>query len=131
MPVHLWCLLAAIILPYVWAIVSATHRKKEFGTADNNHPREQAAKATGPGARAYAAQANAWEALAVFAPCIRFAHIQNPSSGIAPMLAFAWVGLRTLHGVAYVANIAPLRSALFSLAQLCSVGLFLIGAKLF
>lgn len=131
MPLHLWCLLAAIVLPYVWATVSVTYRKQEFGSADNKHPREQAAKATGKGARAYAAQANAWEALAVFAPCILFAHIQSPSSGIAPILAFAWVGARVLHGVAYVANLAPLRSTLFLLAQLCSVGLFLIGAKLF
>jgi uncharacterized MAPEG superfamily protein len=70
-----WCLLIAIFLPYVFSGATAFFKQKQFGTLDNRHPRAQAAALEGPGARAYAAQANAWEALAVFVPSVLVAHL--------------------------------------------------------
>jgi uncharacterized MAPEG superfamily protein len=129
MTIVLWALLAAVILPYVWSSLSAVLRKKEIGKLDNHHPRSQHTTLTGPAARAHAAQQNAWEALGVFAPCALVAHFGNPGSSTATILALAWVGCRVLHGIAYVANIPPVRSALFTLALLASVGLLLVGGK--
>ena len=127
--VLIYCLIAATILPYVWATLSTAIRKKEFGSLDNNNPRVQQAKLTGPGARAYAAQQNAWEALAVFAPAAIVAWVGNPTSSLVAPLGLAWLGLRVLHGVFYVADKATPRSACFAMAMLCAVALFLVGAE--
>lgn len=127
MTTPLWSLFVAILLPYVWGGVASAYRKKQLGTLDNQDPRAQSAQLTGPGARAYAAQANAWEALAVFAPAVLVAHLGAPHSTLSPTLALVWVACRIAHGVAYVANIDKLRSALFGIAFLAALGLLLHG----
>lgn len=128
MTLPLACLLAGMILPYVWGGVSSFHRQKQFGKADNRNPREQAAKLTGAGARAYAAQANAWEALAIFTPAVLLAHFAKPEASLAPTLAIVWLVARVLHGVAYVADIDKARSAVFAVAYFAAIGLYLVGA---
>ena len=75
MTIALWCLLVAVILPYVWLPVAFGERKKQFGTVDNKQPRGQISKLEGKGARAYGAHQNAFEALAVFAPAVLTAHV--------------------------------------------------------
>lgn len=128
MTVPFWCLLAAVILPYVWGAISSGYRMKEFGKLDNKHPRAQAAKLTGTGARAYAAQANAWEALAVFAPAVFVAHLGAPASTLAPTLALVWLAARVLHGLVYLADVDKARSGAFFVGFACAIGLFLVGA---
>lgn len=128
MTLPLACLLAGMILPYVWGGVSSFHRQKQFGKADNRNPREQAAKLSGAGARAYAAQANAWEALAIFTPAALLTHFAKPESSLAPTLAIVWLVGRVLHGVAYVADVDKARSAAFGIAYFAAIGLYLVGA---
>lgn len=129
MTTPLWTLLVATILPYVWFSISNPLRKREFGTLDNNHPRLQQARLTGAGARALAASANAFEALAVYVPAVLVAHLVAPGSTLAPKLAVAWVILRVAHGAAYLANNAALRTLFFALATFCSLGFYLIAAQ--
>jgi uncharacterized MAPEG superfamily protein len=131
MTIPLWSLFAAVNLPYVWATISMQLRKKQLGSLDNNNPREQQKQMTGAAARAHAAQMNAWEALAVFTPAVLVAHVANPGSGVAPILAIAWVVLRIAHGVMYLADLATPRSAMFMMGMLCNVGLFLTAARFF
>jgi uncharacterized MAPEG superfamily protein len=128
MTLPLVCLLAGMILPYVWGGISSFHRQKQFGKMDNHNPREQAAKLVGAGARAYAAQANAWEALAIFAPAVLLAHFAKPEATLAPTLAIVWLVGRVLHGVAYLADIDKARSAMFAIALVAAFGLYLVGA---
>ena len=66
MTTPLWCLVIVAILPFVLSFSGGYFRMRQLGSIDNKHPRLQAAKLEGVGARAYAAQANAWEALAYF-----------------------------------------------------------------
>lgn len=125
-----WCLLAVIILPILLAGLGGYYRGKELGSADNNHPRTQAAQlsGTGPGARAYAAQANAWEALAMFAPAVLVAHLAGvPETAAAPW-AIAFVVARILHPIFYVRNLAPLRSLSFFAGIVCVIALFVQSA---
>ncbi len=129
MTIPLWCLFVAMNLPYVWGGWSSYLRKQEFGTIDNKHPRQQQAKLTGAGARAYAAQQNAWEALAIFAPAVLFAHFASPSAALATTLSVVWLASRVLHGVFYVANIDKARSSCFVVALGCALGLVLVGGK--
>ena len=71
MTTPLWCLFAVSFFPLMLSFVSGYFRNKEFGTVDNKYPRQQSAQLTGPGARAVAAQGNAWEALAMFTVAVR------------------------------------------------------------
>jgi uncharacterized MAPEG superfamily protein len=63
-------LLILCILPLSCAWIAGYHRQKQLGSIDNKEPRIQALQLTGAGARAMAAQANSWEALAVFSAAI-------------------------------------------------------------
>jgi uncharacterized MAPEG superfamily protein len=128
MTIPLWTLLVATLLPYVWFALSNPLRKQEFGTLDNHHPRLQEAKQSGRGARANGASANAFEALAVYAPAVLTAHLQSPASDLAPKLALAWVALRVAHGIFYIANKPAARTACFALASVCAVAFFLVAA---
>jgi uncharacterized MAPEG superfamily protein len=122
-------LVVAAFLPYLWFWVATALRLREFGKIDNQHPRIQQAKQTGAGARAVAAQANAFEALAVWAPAVLAARATNPASPLAPTLAVAWMVFRVLHGVAYVAGIARVRTLLFLLSLGCAIRMYMVAGR--
>jgi uncharacterized MAPEG superfamily protein len=124
-----WCLLVAIFLPYVWAGVSVAYKQKQFGSVDNHHPREQAAKLTGAGARANAAQANAWEALPMFLASVMVAHLAGADPGSSATAALLFVTARVLHGVFYVVDLAPLRSISFMVGSGACIWLFVLAAR--
>ena len=75
MTTALMCLLIVAILPYVFTGAGAYLRIKQFGSLDDQQPRVQALELRGTGARAYAAQHNAWEALAFFASAVVVTHL--------------------------------------------------------
>ena len=54
MTIALWCLLVAVILPYVWLPVAFGERQKQFGSVDNKQPRGQVAVELDHGQRAAA-----------------------------------------------------------------------------
>jgi uncharacterized MAPEG superfamily protein len=128
MTISLWCLLIAVLLPYVWLGPAISARKEQFGNADNKQPRAQVAKLEGKGARAYAAHQNAFEALALFTPAVLVAHVAHADPTLSGALAGAWVLFRILHGVFYLADIDRARSAVFGLATLSVIGQFVLAA---
>jgi uncharacterized MAPEG superfamily protein len=128
MPVLLWCLFIAIFLPYIWSIAAVFERVKLPEGLDNNHPRLQQSRLTGRGARAVAAQGNAWEALIVFAPAVFVAQSRGADAKWAAILGCIWVVARLLHGVFYLSDIAPARSTTFAVSYFCAIGLFVLGA---
>lgn len=123
-----WCLLIAILLPYVLAGLATYHKGKQFGAVDNHHPRAQAAQLTGAGARAYAAQQNAWEALPVFGFSVIVAHLAGADAAASATTAVIFVAARIVHGVAYVTDLAPLRSLAFGVGIVCCIRLFWLAA---
>ena len=123
-----WCLLIAILLPIILAAVGGYHRGKQFGTSDNNNPRAQAEKLEGTGARVYAAQANAWEALMMFTPAVLVAHVAGVPPTEATPWAIAFVVARALHAIFYIRDLAPLRSASFIAGLVCVIALFVKAA---
>jgi uncharacterized MAPEG superfamily protein len=129
MTIPLWCLLVAIILPYVWFVPLLLVRQKQFGSIDFKLPRQQYAKLEGVGARVLGAHQNSFEALAVFAPAVLVAHITHADPEKATMFAVAWVVLRVLHGIFYIANINVVRTGCFGLAYAAAAGLFVISAS--
>jgi len=108
-----WCLLVAILLPYVYSTLGGYYRVQQFGTLDNKNPRAQAAALTGVGARVQAAQQNAWEALPVFSAAVFVAHLAGADPHLSSLAALLFIAARIVHGVVYVANLDALRSASF------------------
>jgi uncharacterized MAPEG superfamily protein len=128
MTTPLWCLLIGIAIPYVLAGVGGYFRGRQPGGFDNRNPREQATGLAGAGARAYAAQQNAWEALAVFTAAVLTAHALRADPAMSSNLAIAWVAFRVAHAVCYLADWATVRSLTFVGALAAAVWLFVLGA---
>lgn len=124
-----WCLLVVVLLPYVLTGVSGYYRGKQFGTVDNNQPRRQAAQLEGAGARAWAAQSNAWEALGVFAPAVFVAHLAGADPGSSAAASLVFVLARIAHPIAYIADVAPVRSLSFLVGLGSCLWLFGLAAR--
>ena len=130
MTTPLWCLVFVTFLPIVYAWVAGYYKNKAFGSVDNNNPRVQGALLEGAGARAVAAQSNAWEALAMFTPAVLVAHVSGAGSGsAAAYAALVFVVARLLHGVFYVADKAALRSLSFIVGLACCGYLFYLAGS--
>lgn len=116
MTTPLWCLVIAAFLPYPLAFIGTYFKKQQLGSVDNKNPRAQAAQLQGVGARAVAAQANAWEALAVFTAAVAVLHLANPEaarSSSAANAALLFLAARIAHPIFYLANIDMARSLAF------------------
>jgi uncharacterized MAPEG superfamily protein len=124
-----WCLLAAVLIPYVLAMTGGYFRMKQFGSVDNKHPRAQAAALEGAGARAWAAQQNAWEALPVFAAAVFVAHLAGADPQSSATAAVVFVVARVLHPVAYIANVDVARSLVFLVGFGSCIWLFALAAR--
>ena len=125
MTIQIVCLIAAVILPYVMAGASLPFRSRQFGSPDIDQPRVQGEKLIGAGARAWGAQANAWEALIVFG----LANLTAMAVGVDPggmwsIAAPVWVVARIGHGVFYIVGKSPLRVLCFVTALVMSLWIF-------
>jgi uncharacterized MAPEG superfamily protein len=96
-----------------------------LGGYDNHHPRAQQARLEGWGARAMAAHQNGFEAFAPFAAAVLTAHVLGAPPAWTAGLSTAFVAARIVYTVLYVADLSTLRSLVWSLGWLATLGLFL------
>jgi uncharacterized MAPEG superfamily protein len=129
MTIPFWCLLVAALIPYILAGVGAAQKARQFDSLDIHHPRDQDAKLTGMGARAVAAQKNAWEAFAVFSAAVLVAHAAGAAPGTSATAAVAFIAFRALHAIAYLRDVATLRSVAFGGGFACCIWLFVLAAN--
>jgi uncharacterized MAPEG superfamily protein len=94
---------------------------------DNKFPRDQAAKLSGWGARAWGAEQNAIENFAPFAAAVVIAHLSAADPQRSALLAYVFVGARTLHLATYLANLDYLRTGLWFMGMLATAGLFVLA----
>jgi uncharacterized MAPEG superfamily protein len=130
MTTPLWCLLIIAALPYVLAFSGGYFKMRQFGAVDNKHPRIQAAKLEGIGARAAGAQQNAWEALGFFTAVIAVLHFANPEAAngsTAANLSLVFLATRVLHPILYLANLDIARSLVFLIGLVCGAALLWIA----
>jgi len=118
------CLLIAVLIPYVLAGIGGYHKGKQFGKPDNNNPRAQAAQLTGAGARAVAAQQNAWEALAVFTASLAAAFFAGVDASALVTPALLFLAARIAHAAFYLNDLASARSGSFFVATLACLWIF-------
>jgi uncharacterized MAPEG superfamily protein len=125
-----WCLFIAVVLPYVWFSFAAPLRKKQLGDKMDTHtPRAQDPSLLGRAARAHGAHANSLEALAYFGPAVIVAHLAHADETWAARLAVTFIVCRVIHGVMYLTDKPPARTAFFALGLFASIGLFIIAAR--
>jgi uncharacterized MAPEG superfamily protein len=124
-----WCLLIAVFIPFVLAMTGGYFKSQQFDAVDNNNPRAQSAQLEGAGARAVAAQQNAWEALAMFTPAVAVAHMAGADPSSSTTAALLFVAARVLHAGFYIADLAPLRSVSFLVASGSCIWLFVLAAR--
>lgn len=113
MNIPVFVLMMLCILPINCAWVSGYFRQKQLGTIDNKNPRAQNTQLTGAGARAVAAQLNAWEALAVYAAALLALTVAQVPVASYATLTLVLLGCRIAHAVCYIANQDILRSFAF------------------
>lgn len=124
MNVVLVCLLIAVLMPYVLSGIAGYHKTRQFGKLDNNNPRAQAAQLTGTGARAMAAQQNAWEALAVFTASLAAAFFAGVEAASLTAPALLFVAARVAHAACYLSDLASARSGSFFVATIACLWIF-------
>jgi uncharacterized MAPEG superfamily protein len=119
-----WCVLFAALMPVVWSGVA-----KAGGPGfDNSRPRVYLAAVQGWRQRANWAQQNAWEALSPFTAGVLVASVVGVPQGTIDLLAGVFMVARILHGICYIADQATLRSLVYVVGLLCTVGFFIAGA---
>lgn len=116
-----WCVLAAGLMPYLWVGV-AKFTGRGF---DNSAVRDFEDRLQGMPKRAHWAHLNSFEAFPLFAAAVALATIGGAPGERTDLLALAFIGLRLLYGVAYLANQATVRSLLWLGAIGCVVAIFL------
>lgn len=116
MRVAIFVLLCLCVLPYVMALISGYYRRQQLGRYDNKNPRQQYAQLEGAGARAVAAQQNAWEALIIYSEALLAVAASRVEITYLAEAALVVLAARILHGVFYLANLDKLRSLAFLIA---------------
>jgi uncharacterized MAPEG superfamily protein len=114
------CILVAALLPYLWTVIAKTGGVRY----DNRNPRAWLAKQEDPRLqRANNAQLNAFEAFAPFAAAVLMAQAAGVDAAQICWLSSAFVVLRLLHGILYLANKALLRSLVWTGGLACVIAL--------
>jgi uncharacterized MAPEG superfamily protein len=116
MKTALFVLLVLCSFPYIMAAISSYFRRKQLGKIDNANPRQQYTQLQGAGARAVAAQQNAWEALGVYTAALVAVTASGAMVEHLAESAIIVLIARTLHGVFYLADLDKLRTLSFAVA---------------
>jgi len=116
-----WCVLIAAIIPMLMSMLA-----KAGGKGFDNHAvRSYLDTQTGWRQRANWAQQNGYEAFPPFAAAVIIAHQAGAAQETIDMLAIAFIIIRLVYGAMYVANLATLRSLVWTAGFACVVGLFI------
>jgi uncharacterized MAPEG superfamily protein len=127
-----WCVLVVAILPIVCAGIAKSGKfstPRSQGGYDNTTPRAWLADQSDWRARANAAQANSFEALPFFIGAVIIAHQLGAHQGRLDILAFLFVVLRMVYIMMYLANMATVRSGVWTAAFAVNVAILFVGYR--
>lgn len=126
MTIAFWCVLVAVLLPYAGALAAKLGGRMAPGA--NHAPREWLAKLNGWPQRANWFQQNSFEVLPGFAAAVIVATLAHGDAARIDQLAMAFIALRLVYLVCYLADWATARSLVWTAGMACVVWLFLLGA---
>ena len=124
MSTALWCLLIAGLMPIICAGIS----KWGASDFDNASPREWLARQEGHRKRANAAQANSWEAFALFSTAVLVALHNNVDAQKLDSLAVFFIVSRVLFIAFYLMDRSTLRSLAWLAGLFTTLTIFGSGA---
>lgn len=122
-----YLILIACLLPYVFTMIAK--KMAGFQKNDNQNPREFLAKTTGLAARANAVQQNSFEGLPLFIAAILMAEYMVIPQNLVMKIGIAYIVLRIIYGICYLANLSTLRSIIWALSLMCPIYLLLLVIK--
>jgi len=125
MPFAYWTLLAAAMLPYLTILFVKHAGGRRF---DNHRPRAWMEELSGWQQRGDWAHRNHFEAFPIFLAAIFVAETTGAAQGRIDLLAGIFVALRIVYTALYLANLAALRSMVWSLGLAVTIWIFLLGA---
>ncbi|MDR6606270.1 MAPEG family protein [Pseudomonas synxantha] len=126
MTVALWCILIAILLPYVCTWVAKI--SGGFRLKDNHDPRDFLDSLEGFGRRAHAAQLNSFEVIPAFAAAVIVAHLAGNAELVTiNVLAVLFITSRLLYIICYLADWATLRSLVWFVGIGLIVSFFVVS----
>jgi uncharacterized MAPEG superfamily protein len=125
MTVAFWCVLAAILAPY---LLSTAARSQVGRSGYVEDPRAYSDGLTGWHRRAHLAHLNAFEAVPAIVAGVMVAHLTHAPQRYIDALAVAFVILRALHAALYIADKPMWRSHAWRLGIMCIIGLFIVAA---
>ncbi len=110
-----WCVFASILMPTAFVLV-AKLGGMGYGFKQNHAPREFLESLEGFRKRAVWAQHNTFESIPAFMAAVIIAHQQGGDQAMIDGLAVAYIGLRIVYGILYMADLALLRSLVWTSA---------------
>lgn len=123
-----WCVLIAIVLPYL-GTASAKFLGAGYGPRANQDPRAFLGNLQGWRKRADNAQQNGFEVTPAFAAAVIIAHLAGGAEqGLLDQLAVAFIVSRVLYLLCYLAGWGVLRSLVWFAGMGVIVGLFVVSA---
>ncbi len=126
MTVALWCILIAILLPYVCTWVAKI--SGGFRLKDNHDPRDFLDSLEGLGRRAHSAQLNSYEVTPAFASAVIVAHlVGNAELVTINVLSVLFITSRLLYIICYLADWATLRSLVWFVGMALIVSFFVVS----
>ena len=123
--ISIWCVFAVFVLIYLPRFATLKGTLRQEGHIELGYPRIQQARLEGLGARAQAAHLNTVEAFAPFAAAVWVAHHYGVDAGLRDLLAVTFVAARVLFILAYLADLNPWRTVIWSVGHLFIALLFL------
>lgn len=126
MTVALWCVLVAVLLPYVCFGIARNQGRGPDGKRlrDNHNPRGFPNVIHDLPKRAWDAQLNAFESLPGFAAAVIISQLAHAPQQQIDTLAVLWVVVRIGHVFFYLTDKAALRTTAQVVSLLCVIGLF-------
>lgn len=123
-----WCVLIAIVLPYL-GTASAKFLGPGYGPRANQDPRAFLGSLQGWRKRADNAQQNGFEVTPAFAAAVIIAHLAGGATqGLIDQLAVAFIVSRVLYLLCYLAGWGVLRSLVWFAGMGVIVALFVVSA---
>ncbi|GAB1619393.1 MAPEG family protein [Pseudomonas sp. SWRI100] len=127
MTVALWCILIALILPPLCALIAKVSSGR-FGLKDNHDPRAFLDTLSGLPRRAHAAQQNSYEAFPAFAAAVLVADIVGNAEQVTQdVLGVMYITSRLLYIICYLADWAALRSVVWFAGLALIVAFFVVS----
>ncbi|MDT3717258.1 hypothetical protein EON09_08675 [Pseudomonas soli] len=127
MTVALWCILVALVLPPLCALI-AKLSSGYFGFRANHDPRAFLDELDGLPRRAHAAQLNGYEAFPAFAAAVLVADIVGNAEQVTQdVLGVMYITSRLLYIICYLADWAVLRSLVWFVGMALIVSFFVVS----